>query len=384
MKIVREYMLMCFEALPRRFNEVRPRTLAFLLSLALISLPTMIMAQVTTATLNGTVTDATGALIPGAHVLLQNNATGLLRKIDTNSVGSYTFDFVPIGTYSVEVSSPGFQSRKQNGVVLGAAEQQRIDFALTAGNVASTVEVTANDSVALDTTTPAQNVQLDSSAINQLPVARQDWTSVLQLGAGISTDNSGSAPAGASLSINGLPPAGFNLTVDGTNATSDPETAAFGFYQGPNIINTINNDAIAEVSVVKGIAPATIGGTMSGNVNIITKSGSKAFHGSLYEINDVSAYDARNPFLTSKPRTTFNEYGGSIGGPIWKEKAFFFGSYEGARVSAFTAVSDTVPTPYFVSQAPSYFAPILGTYPTVAQPANDPTAILRCWFSPPN
>ena len=356
------------------------RILAFLTFLVIAFFPGIVQAQVTTATLNGTVTDATGAVIPGAQVLLQNNATGLIRKIATNSVGTYTFDFVPIGTYSVEVSSPGFESQKHNGVVLGAAEQERIDFALTAGNVASTVQVTADDSVALDTTTPAQNVQLDSMVINQLPVAKQDWTSVLQLGAGVSTDNSGSAPAGASLSINGLPPAGFNLTVDGTNATSDPETAAFGFYQGPNIINTINNDAIAEVSVVKGIAPATIGGTMSGNVNIITKSGAKAFHGSLYEINDVSAYDARNPFLTSKPRTTFNEYGGSIGGPIWKDKAFFFGSYEGARVSAFTAVSDTVPTPYFVSQAPSSFAPILSAYPTVAQPASDPTALTTQYY----
>lgn len=348
--------------------------------LFLLSLAVPLAAQVTTATLSGTVSDQTGAVIKGATLTLRNAATGTTRKLMSNAQGSYTFEFVPVGTYSLEVTDAGFATQKQTGIILGAAEAQEADIQLKAGDVSSAVEVSADDAMALDTTTPAQNVQLDSQAINQLPVARQDWTSILQLGAGVSTDNSGSAPAGASLSINGLPPAGFNLTVDGTNATSDPETPAFGFYQGPNIINTINNDAIAEVSVVKGIAPATIGGTMSGNVNIITKSGSNRFHGSLYEINEVSAYDARNQFLTSKPRTTFNEYGGSVGGPIYRNKAFFFGSYEGARVSAFSTVTDTVPTPYFVSQAPAVFAPILSTYPSVAQPANNPTALTTQYF----
>lgn len=340
-----------------------------------------LLAQVSTATVTGTVSDPSGAILPGAHVTLRNKATGFTRSIDTNSDGDYTFEFVPIGTYSVEVADPGFNTQKQDGVSLGAAEQQRVDVKLKTGTVTETVDVSAEDETVLDSTTASQNVQLDSKDLNQLPVAHQDWTSILQLGSGISTDSGGtSSPAGATLSINGLPPAAFNPTVDGTNATSDPETPSFGFYQGPNIINTINNDAIAEVSIVKGIAPATIGGTMSGNVNIITKSGTNTFHGSLYEINEVSAYDARNQFLTSKPRTTFNEYGGSVGGPIWKDKAFFFGSYEGAKVSEYTAVTDTVPTPYFLSQVPSLYSPILSKYPSVAQPASDPTALTAQYF----
>ncbi len=351
---------------------------ALMLSVSLITSP--LWAQVTTATLSGTVTDANGAVIPGATVSLHNDATGLIRAGKTNAGGSYAFEFVPVGTYSLKIEDGGFSTIDESGVVLTAAEQQRIDFTLKAGQVSTTVNVTAEDATMLDVSTPAQSVHLDTTTINQLPVAKQDWTSILQLGAGVSTDNSGSAPAGASLSINGLPPAGFNLTVDGTNATSDPETPAFGFYQGPNIINTINNDAIAEVTVVKGIAPATIGGTMSGNVNIITKSGTNSFHGSLYEISDLNAYDARNPFLTAKPRLTFNEYGGSIGGPIWKNKAFFFGSYEGARLSSYTAVTDTVPTPYFLSQAPALYDPILSQYPIVSQPAGDPTALTTQYF----
>lgn len=334
-------------------------------------------SQVSTASVGGTITDPSGALVPDAQVVLKSDATGLERKGGTNSDGAYSFDFVPIGEYSLEVTAPGFQGQRKTKITLNTADKDRLDFQLTLSSDTMIVQVSA-DSVTLDTTSPQQVFNLSSTAITELPVSRQDWTSVLQLGAGITTNGGGPSPAGASLSINGLPPAGFNLTVDGTNATSDPETPAFGFYQGPNIINTINNDAIAEVSIVKGIAPATVGGTMSGNVNIVTKSGTNQFHGSLYEINETSALDARNQFLTFKPRLTFNEFGGSIGGPIFPKKIFGFGSYEGARISAFQAVSATVPTPYLKSIAPQY-ANVLNAYPTIAQPA-DPTAISAQYF----
>ena len=335
-------------------------------------------SQVSTASVTGTITDPSAAAITGAEVILKNTATGIERRVKTNGSGLYTFDFIPIGTYSLQVVQPGFQVQKQAGIALSASDQQRIDFMLPVAKDATVVEVNSSGT-ALDTISPQQTVSIDQVAINELPVSRQDWTSVLQLGPGLSTEGGGPAPAGSSLTINGLPPAGFNLTVDGTNATSDPETPAFGFYQAPNVINTINNDAIAEVSVVKGIAGAQIGGTMSGNVNIITKSGTNSFHGSLYEINDVSAFDARNQFVTKKPRSTFNEFGGSIGGPMLHSKLFFFGSYEGARLSAFQAISATVPTPLFRSISPSVFSPVINAFPTIAQPA-DPTALVGQYF----
>jgi outer membrane receptor protein involved in Fe transport len=336
-------------------------------------------AQVSTSGLTGSVSDSSGGVVPNAEITLTNTATGVARQTVTNGEGVYNFDYVPIGTYDVGVHAQGFQDQAQHGIQLQVAQTARADFAVSVGNATSTVVVNAATQ-ALNTTSPEQTSTLSATGLNQLPVAKQDWTSVLLLGAGISTTLTGNSPAGASLTINGLPPAGFNLTVDGTNATSDPETPAFGFYQGPNIINTINNDAIAEVSIVKGIAPATIGGTMSGNVNIVTKTGTNRFHGSLYEINDVSAYDARNQFLTTKPRSTFNEFGGSVGGPIIPSKLFFFGSYEGARVSSFSAISGTVPTPYLVRQSPAVFAPIFNAYPKVSQPANDPTALTTQFF----
>src|SRR6185437_17017684 len=98
-----------------------------------------------------------------------------------------------------------------------------------------------------------------------------------------------------------------------------------------------------------------IGDTLSGNINIITKGGSDEFHGGVYEQNEVSLYDARNQFLVSRPRTTFNQYGGSIGGPILRRKLFFFGNYEGAQAHSLAVVSGTVPSPYLESISPSVY-----------------------------
>jgi outer membrane receptor protein involved in Fe transport len=343
-----------------------------LLALLICQIPCL-HGQVNTAGIRGSVVDQSGAVIPSASLVLRNDGTGLERTATTNDVGQYAFDYVPVGTYSITINQTGFQSQKRTGIELVAAQTARVDFSLKVIAEQQSVVVSADQEV-MNTTTSEQTSTIGQVRVNELPVQRQDWTSLLQLGAGVSTQGDSQTPAGTTITMNGLPPAGFNLTLDGTNATSDPETPAFAFYQGPNLINTINNDAIQEVSVVKGIAPATVGGTMSGNVNIITKSGTNAFHGSLYEINEVSVYDARNQFLTSRPRTTFNEYGGSLGGKIIPNKLFFFGSYEGARVSSFTTVSGTVPTPYLKSISPSVYSDIFAAYPTVTQPSSDPTA----------
>src|SRR5262249_18818201 len=133
-----------------------------------------------------------------------------------------------------------------------------------------------------------------------------------------------------------------------------------------NTINTVNSEAIAEMSSTKGIAPASAGSSMSGNINLITKSGTNQFHGSLLEINSVGAYGARNQFLPTKPGSTFNQFGGSFSGPIIHDKLFFFGDYQGTRLKAFRAVSGTVPTKELVTQAlaaqPGYAA-VLAAFP---------------------
>lgn len=346
----------------------RPLSNFCLIVVSLLLTSALGFAQTNTATLSGSVTDPSHAAIPGARLTLTSEETGRSTVTASNSVGQFTFNFVPIGTYDLRAEAKGFQSLVHKQISLSAAQTVNLNLTMQVGSVKQAITVSGQAPL-VNATTSQQHNLYSSRKVNNLPLARLDWTNLLELGTGITTKSS------TGLAMNGLAPAAFNFTVDGTNASADPELPSFGFYQGFNIINAINNDAIAEVSVVKGIAPASVSGTMSGNVNVITKSGTNQFHGDLFEFNDVSAFDARNQFLTSKPRSTFNQYGGSVGGPILRNKIFFFGSYEGARLRAFRAVSADVPTPYFESISPSVYQPIFSLYPKVAQPTSDPTAL---------
>ena len=353
-----------------------------LLALALCGWTSVLSAQVNTSSLRGTVADPAGALLPGAQVMLRSNATGVQREVTVASSGEYGFEYVPAGVYTVTVKRDGFQTRTRESVRLEPSQIAHIDFVMLVGSTQQSVEVSAATEQIMETTTVQQTGQLTETAINQLPVAHQDWSSILQLNPSLSTYGGPKPAAGVSITINGLPPAGFNLTIDGTNATSNPESPAIGFFGGPNIINTINNDAIAQVAIVKGIAPAPFGGTMSGNINIITKSGGRSFHGSLNEVNELSTYDARNQFVTvakGRPRATFNEFGGSIGGPILRDRLFFFGSYEGARYSTAAVVTGLVPTPYLASISPAVYAPFFAAFPSLPQPSASPTAVSQTY-----
>lgn len=234
----------------------------------------------------------------------------------------------------------------------------------------------------MDTTTSEQRSTLASTQVNELPVQHQDWTNLLQLSTGTTKPTPPSVTASAALShsvggsglnVNGLPSGGYSMTIDGTNASQNVEFNAFNAYQSSGLISTVNNDAIAEVSIARGIPPATVGNAMSGSINVVTKSGSNEYHGSLYEQNEVSLYDARNQFLKSRPRTTFNNYGGSFGFPVLKNKLFFAG-YEGADLSTSTVVTGPVPSPYLISIAPAIYNSVLSLFPKVAQPVGNPTA----------
>jgi outer membrane receptor protein involved in Fe transport len=341
-------------------------------------------AQVTTASLHGVITDATGGTIAGAKVRLESVNQGASRTAVSDSAGRYSFGFVTVGTYHLTASQSGFRDASVASVVLTAGDSIDLPVRMDVQGVTESVTV-AGESLALDNATQDQRSVVGSAQLAELPVQHQDWTTLLAISAGATRPVSAStvtsnSPVGSGLNINGLPSAGYSLTVDGTNATSNPEFTSFNFYQGPNVINTLNNDAIAEVGLVRGVPPATVGNTMSGAINLVTRSGTNQFHGGAHVLNEASLYDARNQFLTSKPRTTFNEYGGSIGGPIRPDKLFFFGSYAGAKLSASKAITGTVPSPYLIGISPSVYAPLFALFPSAPQPANNPTATTAQFF----
>jgi hypothetical protein len=166
--------------------------------------------------------------------------------------------------------------------------------------------------------------------------------------------------------------------VDGTNAGNNVNFPGYNPYQGVALINAVNNDSIQELSVAKGTPPASVGNGMAASLNIITKSGTNSFHGRVHELNEFSAHDARDHFLTYKPNTVFNDWG-ALGGPILKNRLFFFGSYEQASLA--TAKHQRRRShPYLISFAPPVYDPLFALFPKVAQPAGNPTATDAQYF----
>lgn len=330
--------------------------------LLLIFLPAS--GQVNTAVITGIVTDATGGQVPGAELQLQNEQTGAAFNVTSNDSGQYTFNFIPVGRYSLTARHAGFQEQVRRALELSAGATVNLDIHLEISTSRQQVEVTS-EAPLVDTSTSDQHATLTTRQVTDLPTAKLDWTNLLKTDPGVNkAGNNG-------VTMNGLPPASFSLTVDGTTSSPDAELPSLGFYQGFNVINTINPDAIQEISTTKGIAPASVAGSMSGNINIISKGGTNQFHGSLFEINSVNAYNARNQFLTTNPHSVYNVFGGSVGGPILHDRLFFFTNVEVVRNRTFSALSDNVPTPEYIAQtlavAPVYRS-VFSVYPLPNQP----------------
>ncbi len=295
--------------------------------------------QVVSATLYGTVLDPNQAMIPAAKITITNTGTGGTLATTSSDTGGFTLVSLPAGTYSVTIEAQGFKTYRQTGLSLVAGQTIRQTFTLELGQLAEVIEVTSQ-AAQITTTTAEQRENLESSIIKDLPTGKRDWSSLLSLTPGVDTSSTNTR-------LNGLPGASFRLTVDGTDATQDTEQPSFSMSGGFNFIRGVSVEAIAEVSVSKGIASAEIANTMSGNVNISTKSGSNVFHGSLFALNNVENLNARVQTLSNKPGLVYNQFGGSLGGHIIHDKLFFFGAYEGYRQRGFSALTEDVPTPEF-------------------------------------
>jgi len=332
-----------------------------LLSLIAVSFtaPFLLHAQVNTATIYGTVLDGSGAGVPNAAVRVTNSGTGAAASTVSDASGSFTSTFLSVGRYDITVEAKGFKTFKQSGIELNAGQRMQLEAKLELGNLTETVSVTS-EAPLLTPTTAEQRSNLATEQVRELPTARRDWTNLLRLGTGIATAGSGG------LTLNGLPPASFRLTVDGTDAAGDPELPSLSMYQNFNFVKGVSLEAISEVNVAKGIASAEISNTMSGNVNLVTKSGTNEFHGSLFENNQVENFAARNQFQATKAPIVFNQFGGSLGGPVVRNKIFFFGVYEGYREKAFRPINGNVPSQEFrnraVAAVPAY-KPFFDIYP---------------------
>jgi outer membrane receptor protein involved in Fe transport len=286
------------------------------------------------------VTDPSGAVIPNANVKLTNQATQETITKVAGSGGDFAFSFVPVGVYTLTIDAQGFKSSASTGITLTAGQQIRQTFTLELGAVTETVSV--EGSAPLVNTVSAQQLQsYNVTDARELPLQNRNVTGLLKINAGVvpSTGNDGTG-----VNLNGIGRNGTVYSVDGTNASGNSGSNNPGTYQGGNLIDLMSVEGVEAVSVVKGVIPAEYANALGGQVNMVSKSGTNAWHGSLFENHQNSALNARFQRVSEKPRLTFNQFGGSIGGPIRKNRIFIFGDYEGYRQSQSSFVQGNVPT----------------------------------------
>jgi hypothetical protein len=283
-------------------------------------------AAQTTTTLLGTVTDKTGAVVPGAQVVATNAGTRLTRTMQTNVQGEYRMEFMPIGDYTVEVTAGGFRKSVQNGVTLEINVPTRVDARLDVGQITESVEVTAA-AVSVNTDNAQIGRTVQTAEITSLPIVGRNVYTLLSLTPGVSA-NANSIVLGypeQRTMINGGVDGGagsVNYYLDGGNNMT-------GLRNTGNIAP--NPDAVEEFRVVTNSYSAEYGRFAGGMVNIITRSGTNAFHGSAFEFVRNDAFNAYDwGALTIAPLRR-NQFGGSLGGPIRRDKTFFFGTYSGLR-----------------------------------------------------
>ena len=286
-----------------------------LVSLVLVS--SLVLAQTTNATLGGTVGDASGARIPGVTVTAANTQTGIVSSAVTNETGAYQFASLQTGTYKVTAELPGFQTQTYNAVNLGVAQQVRLNFTLQVGAQAQSIEVAVAADTLIATTSSSVGAVLPEYKLRDLPLASRNALDLVATTAG----TQGGAFAGS-------------RTV-GVNTVRDGVPVSDGRYDvGVSASTYVSPDLVEEVRVIVAPADAELG-RGSGQVQMATRSGTNQFRGSLFWQNRNSAWSANSWFNNfrgvDKDYRNANQFGGRIGGPIVRNKTFFFFLWEGQR-----------------------------------------------------
>jgi outer membrane receptor protein involved in Fe transport len=295
------------------------------------------------ASISGRVTDASGASIPAATVTVKNSATSATQSVTSDDQGRYSLPELPIGPYDVAATKSGFQNVVRSGVVLTVGSSPVLDFQLPVGQATDTISVSA-EVAQVETTTSAVSSLVNQTQMRELPLNGRNFEQLILLAPGVSTYPAGGSSALTSVanaySIAGTRPEGYANTLDGEDVLNYWQRNAGGNVTG----TSLGIDSIAEFQTLTGTYSAVAGGN-GGAVVAVTKSGTNQFHGSAYEFFRNSALDSRGFFdAGSPPAFRRNQYGGTLGGPIVKNKVFFFVNYEGIRQVLDTTYVNFVPS----------------------------------------
>ena len=300
-------------------------------------------AQITSATLSGTIKDATGGVLPGVDVVVRNLDTGLTRNVVSDANGYFTVPGLAPGKYEARASLQGFSTWVQSGIVLEVGAQAGLNLVMSLGATEETITV-SGESALVDVRTSALSAVVDEKTIEELPLNGRNYILLATLQPGIVqfTERQSTSPAqrGVQLNINGMGGRSNSYLLDGANMRG---------YAGQATVTaadtTLGVETIQEFRVVTNAFSADYGRVMGGVINVATKSGTNVLHGSGFEFFRSSKMDARNFFdVGAPPPFTRHQYGGAFGGPVVRNKVFFFGGFERLQEDLGTTVITAVPT----------------------------------------
>jgi hypothetical protein len=323
--------------------------LAIVLLAACAAIPAL--GQLPTGTILGTAKDTSGGAVASASVGVRNTETGLTRKLSTGDDGAYRFAGLPVGHYEIRVEKEGFKSTTQTGIVLDVSQEVVINFALEVGATATQVFVTGEAPV-VNTTSGQLGGLVSEEKIAELPLNGRNYLDLTLLQPGVSQSttviNLGGGTQGAIYSSNGAPIISNSFLLDGT-----PLQTVFGFNGASASGTTLGVDGIREYKVVTNAFSAEYGMNMGSQMTIVSKGGANKFHGDVFEYLRNRVLDARNffdysyqqPGAKRSPQYERNNFGGAFGGPIRKDKTFFWAVFEGLKeTKGFPVITNTIPT----------------------------------------
>jgi outer membrane receptor protein involved in Fe transport len=337
-----------------------PKLGAIFTCLLLLLISIGMVAQVETGSISGTVKDSTGAVISGATISVKNVANGALRTVTSNQDGLYNVTNLQPGTYQVNVDHSGF-AKMARQIVVSVGSKNAADFTMQVGGSSTTVEVVGAGVASVNTETQSLSDVVTPKQLADMPTLNRNPYDLVNLSGNVTTDGSyGATGRGVGVAINGQRAASTNITLDGADNV-DEFTASTG--------QAVPQDSVSEFRVLTSDFSAEYGRASGGVVNVATKSGTNQFHGSAYEYYRGSTVSANTPQLNAehadainngnpdaasigvKPRFVRNQFGYSIGGPVKKDKLFFFNNTEWARVRSSQLTSYYVPSPEFIAAA---------------------------------
>jgi len=337
----------------------------------------MAAGQIGGGSITGSVTDASGGAIGGAKVTATNRGTNDHRETTSNPQGYFEFPLLPAGEYQLAIEKQGFRRSTTEPFALASGTQPRFNIQLEVGAMTQSVEVVGTAPL-VNSTTADVGVVMNESKVESLPLNGRNFQQLIGLQPGANASPSNGVSGRGGIVFNGSTALGNNMLLDGVDMSFGESNGVAGASQVNYIVNTISLDAIQEFKSTSSSFGAEYGRATGGVVNVTTRTGTNQFHGDLFEFFRNDKLDANDFFSNrsglAKSPLRWNQYGGNIGGPIKKDKVFFFFNYEGAQVVQQQQITGNVPTPALLAQVPAAVRQTLvGMYPATFTATSNPS-----------